>query len=51
MIKQIIGNTKSNRSFRVDQVDHIELFVPNRYEAAKWYEKVLGLEVVKSYEH
>lgn len=43
--------TETDKIFQVKQVDHIELFVPNRYEAAEWYEKVLGLEIVKSYEH
>jgi catechol 2,3-dioxygenase-like lactoylglutathione lyase family enzyme len=38
-------------SFRVLQIDHVELFVPDRYEAARWYQSVLGLEVVPAYEH
>jgi catechol 2,3-dioxygenase-like lactoylglutathione lyase family enzyme len=37
-------------AFRVDQIDHVELFVPDRYEAAKWYQRVLGLEIVPEYE-
>ena len=32
-------------------IDHVELFVPDRREAAKWYQRVLGLEVVPEYEH
>jgi catechol 2,3-dioxygenase-like lactoylglutathione lyase family enzyme len=36
--------------FKVDQVDHVELFVPDRYEAAAWYERVLGLRVVREAE-
>jgi catechol 2,3-dioxygenase len=32
------------------QVDHVELFVPDRYRAAAWYERVLGLEIVAEYE-
>lgn len=36
--------------FRVEQIDHVELFVPDRYEAAKWYENVLGLQIVKPFE-
>ena len=32
--------------FKVLQVDHVELFVPDRYEAARWYERVLGLRIV-----
>ena len=32
--------------FKVLQIDHVELFVPERYEAARWYERTLGLQVV-----
>jgi catechol 2,3-dioxygenase-like lactoylglutathione lyase family enzyme len=32
--------------FRVLQIDHVELFVPDRYQAAQWYERVLGLQIV-----
>ena len=35
--------------FRVEQVDHIELFVPSRLEAAEWYGRVLGLKVLSEY--
>jgi len=31
-------------------VDHVELFVPDRREAAGWYEKALGLKVVRGLE-
>jgi catechol 2,3-dioxygenase-like lactoylglutathione lyase family enzyme len=41
----------SEDTFQVDQIDHVELFVPDRYEAARWYERVLGLRVVAEYEH
>ncbi|MDH3216227.1 MAG: VOC family protein [Candidatus Krumholzibacteria bacterium] len=34
----------------VDQIDHVELFVPDRYQAAEWYRQVLGCEVVAEYE-
>jgi catechol 2,3-dioxygenase-like lactoylglutathione lyase family enzyme len=37
--------------FRVDQIDHVELFVPDRGRAADWYRRVLGLDVVPEYEH
>ena len=30
--------------FTVEQIDHVELFVPDRAEAADWYERVLGLK-------
>jgi len=33
-------------AFRVLQIDHVELFVPERYAAARWYEQVLGLQIV-----
>ena len=29
--------------FKVDQIDHVEFFVPDRREAARWYERTLGL--------
>jgi catechol 2,3-dioxygenase-like lactoylglutathione lyase family enzyme len=34
----------------VAQIDHVELLVPNRYEAARWYQRVLGLEILREYE-
>jgi len=36
--------------FRVLQIDHVELFVPDRYEASTWYQRVLGLEIVPAYQ-
>ena len=36
---------------RVDQIDHVELFVPGRAEAAEWYSRTLGCEVVPDYKH
>ena len=38
-------------TFRVLQIDHVELFVPDRHEAAEWYRRVLGLHVVAGFEH
>jgi catechol 2,3-dioxygenase-like lactoylglutathione lyase family enzyme len=35
--------------FRVDQIDHVEVFVPDRHAAAAWYRRVLGLEVLEDY--
>lgn len=32
--------------FKVLQIDHVELFVPDQYEAARWYERTLGLQIV-----
>lgn len=40
-----------NDGFRVDQIDHVELFVPDRWEAAGWYRRVLGLNIVREYEY
>jgi len=37
------------RSFRVLQIDHVELFVPDRVEAAEWYRRVLGLEILPEF--
>lgn len=37
-------------SFRVLQIDHVEFFVPDRHEAARWYQQVLGLEIVPEYD-
>ena len=42
---------RTDEPFRVDQIDHVELFVPDRREAAAWYQRVLGLNVVAGYEH
>ena len=36
--------------YRVDQIDHVELVVPDREAAARWYRVVLGLEPVPGYE-
>jgi catechol 2,3-dioxygenase-like lactoylglutathione lyase family enzyme len=37
-------------TFQVLQIDHVELFVPDRQEAAAWYCRVLGLHVVPGFE-
>ncbi len=37
-------------SFHVLQIDHVELFVPDRHEAAGWYQRVLGLAVLPEYQ-
>lgn len=37
--------------FRVLQIDHVELFVPDRHEAAAWYQRVLGLGILPEYQH
>ena len=32
---------------KVVALDHVELFVPDRFEAASWYQRTLGLEIVE----
>jgi catechol 2,3-dioxygenase-like lactoylglutathione lyase family enzyme len=41
----------TEESFQVQQIDHVELFVPDQYEAAKWYEEILGLKILPDYEY
>ena len=41
----------SQSTFHVQQIDHVELYVPERYEAARWYADVLGLSIVPEFEH
>ncbi len=36
--------------FTIGQIDHVELFVPDRHEAARWYEQTLGLAVLPQHE-
>lgn len=36
--------------FRVQQIDHVELIVPDQYEAAEWYKNVFGLEIIPELE-
>ena len=37
-------------TFRVLQIDHVEMYVPDRCTAATWYQEVLGLTVLRDYE-
>jgi catechol 2,3-dioxygenase-like lactoylglutathione lyase family enzyme len=37
-------------TFRVLQIDHVELFVADRYEAAEWYRRILGLHIIPKFE-
>lgn len=46
-----MNDSRTNNGFRVDQIDHVELFVPDRQQAAAWYRRVLGLQAVPEYEH
>ncbi len=34
------------KKFSVEQIDHIHVFVPDQYEAAVWYQEILGLEIL-----
>ena len=45
-----MSETRPNRTVRVSQIDHVEMFVPDRYAAAAWYQQVLGLTVLRDYE-
>lgn len=36
---------------RVEQLDHVEVFVPHRQQAAEWYGRVLGLEPLAALAH
>lgn len=36
--------------FSVEDIDHVEMFVKNRLEAAKWYEEIFGLQPIKELE-
>jgi catechol 2,3-dioxygenase-like lactoylglutathione lyase family enzyme len=44
-------DVRDRPEFIVDQIDHVELFVPDRRDAAGWYRQVLGLTIVGEYEH
>jgi len=46
-----MADSHANSGFSVDQIDHVELFVPDRYQAADWYRHVLGLQIVAEHEH
>src|SRR5436305_13786240 len=42
--------SETHPAFKVDQIDHVEFFVPDRREAARWYERTLGLAPVPQHE-
>ena len=37
-------------SFQVDRIDHVEVFVRDIDESARWYQRVLGLRVIHRWE-
>jgi catechol 2,3-dioxygenase-like lactoylglutathione lyase family enzyme len=45
-----LNGSRESQPFRVQRLDHVELFVPDRREAANWYRDVLGLDIVPEYE-
>jgi len=45
----MVDSHSANR-FRVSQIDHVEMFVPDRSRAARWSAEVLGLAVVPGHE-
>ncbi len=46
-----MNDVRDRPVFRVEQIDHVELFVPDRREAADWYRQVFGLSICPDYEH
>ncbi|MCF8266287.1 MAG: GNAT family N-acetyltransferase, partial [Melioribacteraceae bacterium] len=40
----------NDHAANVEQIDHIELFVPDREKAAEWYSNIFGLKIVKDFE-
>lgn len=45
-----VGRFRVGEGFRIEQIDHVEVFVPDRHEAAGWYGRVFGLEVTDGFE-
>ncbi|MGH2484384.1 MAG: VOC family protein [Ktedonobacterales bacterium] len=37
----------ASNPFRVQRIDQIKVSVPDRYEAARWYEQVFGFEILR----
>jgi catechol 2,3-dioxygenase-like lactoylglutathione lyase family enzyme len=35
--------------FKVEQIDHVHVFVADQYEAARWYQQILGMEILPQY--
>jgi catechol 2,3-dioxygenase-like lactoylglutathione lyase family enzyme len=44
------AESRSIQAPPVRGLDHVELFVPDRRAAARWYDEALGLSVVADYE-
>ncbi len=36
--------------FKVEQLDHVHVYVADQYKAAEWYGKILGMEIVEEVE-
>jgi catechol 2,3-dioxygenase-like lactoylglutathione lyase family enzyme len=45
-----MNESMTTDTFRVEQIDHVELFVPDRRAAAAWYQRVLGLSIIPEHE-
>jgi hypothetical protein len=44
------GGSVAMRGFKMGTLDHMHLLVPDRYQAARWYQENLGFEIMKQYE-
>lgn len=38
------------KPFKIEQLDHVHVFVADRYKAAAWYKRVLGMEIFGEHE-
>lgn len=45
-----MNDEQSPPLFQVDQIDHVELCVPDRHQAAQWYIETLGLRKLPQYD-
>lgn len=48
--RPVLRTTMTTDDFRVDGIDHVALTVPDQYEAAEWYDAVLGLEPLSAFD-
>ena len=40
----------AEKKFKVEQLDHVHVYVADQYEAAVWYKEVLGLDILAEHE-
>ncbi len=38
------------QDYKVDQIDHVHVFVADQHEAARWYQQIFGMEILPEYE-